>query len=158
MYLDVHGLAFETSICYRQDQSGITRIDMQTNMLCLWIGVVVHTSYVCINYTMHRVRVLYAYDLGISVLIQQSSVTYDRIMLMIMYTFGTLMRCTLVCCLSHAKGADSLCMVLFSSLVRMCSYHTLLITTPQASCLFCFSNPVHMYCNINGPTPRNAYI
>ena len=49
MYLDVHGLAFETSICYWQDQPGIT--DMQSALVwsdCCHVRLSAETHSPCI--------------------------------------------------------------------------------------------------------------
>lgn len=146
MYLDVHGLAFETSICYRQDQSGITISCLLFVLRCLLLY--------CYNCTMHRVNLLRLRlglcftHLGYSCYRIRSWWWCTRWYSDAMYPWFRL---------SHAKGANSLCMVLFSSLVRMFFSYPEYISTPQASRLFLLPNFSQTY-RVNGPTPRDAYI
>lgn len=79
-------------------------------LLCVSGGIVTY-EYVTIH-TMHRVRLLYAYDLGLC--FHSYSHEFDDVHLRYSDAMYPCSR------LSHAKGANSLCMVLFSSLVRLC--------------------------------------
>lgn len=73
--------------------------------------------------------------------------SYVHVCNMMMYTFGTLMRCTLVLRLSHDEGANSLHMVLFSSLVRLlfvfCCYRVYQYSSSE-SLIFSFHS-LYMY-------------
>ena len=104
MYLDVHGLAFETSICYRQDQSGILLAVIE----CLIVNSIhtIYTHTLCIGYIFVNTPMTclklhtHTQDVVVKMYIAYSDAMYHSL-------------------LSHAKGANSLCMVLVLSLLLM---------------------------------------
>lgn len=106
MYLDVHGLAFETSICYRQDQSGILLAVIECLIVNSIYTLFTHTHTLCIGYIFVNTPMTclklhtHTQDVVVKMYIAYSDAMYHSL-------------------LSHAKGANSLCMVLVLSLLLM---------------------------------------
>lgn len=128
MYLDVHGLAFETSICYRQDQSGIAKCVV---VLCSPLVYGVSTPYI--------------HDLLLCCQTWYITIPHTP------YE-GALFRR-----LPHAKGANSLCIVLFSSLLLSCVHmyttrHHSSSESPHPSIFMPVLAPSSQTCY--GPSPK----